>query len=235
MLSACKKTGPTSFTLKLRAKCGSQSFALGTPSTDAVGRVIILSNLEFYLSHIKLMHSDGSAVNVTDVALFNFYDTTGLSVTVNNIEGDFSGVSFSCGLDSLANDTTNANLYSPPNPLSASYGMYRPMLNYEFEDLEGKWDTVNIPYANMRNGLSYRIYSNRAFRQTVLNKSFSVSGSPYTLIMYLDVAQIFNNGITGSSINIVTEPYCSSSPADNPDILPAFASNFSHSFTFTGQ
>ena len=234
MLSACKKPGPTTFTLKLRAKYGSQSFALGTPNTDAAGRVIILSNLEFYLSHIKLIHSDGSTVNVADVALFSFYDSTGLSVTVKNIEGNFTGISFACGLDSLENDTTNANLYLPPNPLSANYAMYRPMLDYQFEELEGKWDAANIAYANMRYGLNYHIYSNRAYRQTVLNKSFSVSGSPCTLTMYLDVAQIFNNAITGSTINIVTEPYCSSSPADNPDILPVFANNFSNSFTFDG-
>jgi hypothetical protein len=231
-LSACKKEGPANFTLQLKAKYGNQSFALNSANVDAAGRYIVVENLTFYLSHIKLVRADGSMVNVANVWLFNFSDTTGLSVSVNNIQGDFKGISFACGLDSMTNDTTNPNLYSPPNPLSAAYNMYWPMLGYQFEELLGKWDTALIP--TMRNGLNYMMATNRAYRQTQLSKSFSVSGSPYTMVLYLDVAQIFNNTTTGQTVNIVTEPFSFSSPADNPVILPAFAGNFANSFTFYG-
>jgi hypothetical protein len=229
-LAGCHKTGPTSFTLQLKAKYGNQNFEINSVNTDQQGRYIDFTTLKFYLSHINLIKTDGSLVKVSDVAIFDFSDTTNLSVTVNNIQGDFSGISFVCGLDSLTNDTTTPRLYSAPNPLSGDYGMAWLMLNYQFEVLEAKWDTTPGPVYH--NALLYHIGTNAAYRQTVLNKSFTVKDNPYNMVIYLDAAQIFNNNTTGENLNIVTQGSTMSGSTDNPTVLTTFCNNFSHAFTF---
>jgi len=229
--AACKKDSSAPvFTLRIMGKYGNQSFTPNVPNTDAAGRYISFSLIRFYLSHINLIKSNGSLVNVAPVALFDLSDTALFSVSANNIQGSFTGISFVCGLDSLANDTTDP--YTNQGPLSGAYDMYWPMIKYQFETMQGKWDTANT--ASYPYGLLYHIGTNAAYRQTQLNQSISVSGNSTTLTLYLDIAQIFNNTATGETINIVTEPTSSSSLADNPAILPAFADNFSHAFTFAG-
>ena len=229
-LSSCKKDGPTTLTLQVSAKYGTQGFATHAANKDAAGRFIEISTLEFYLSHISLIKTDGSKLALTDVAVFNFNDSSTLSVSFKNIQGDFTGLSFGCGLDSAQNNS-NPNDYQAPNPLSADYGMAWPMIQkYQFESIEGKWDTAVMPI--MRNGLVYHIGTNQAYRTTQLNKIFSVKGSPTTLVLYLDVAQIFNNTTTGETLDIVTEPTSQSGSTDNPVILTTFADNFSKAFTF---
>ena len=232
MMWSCKKeTTKSNFTLQIKGKFGQQAFSFNSPVTDSTGKVIMFNTLQFYLSHINLIKSDGSLVNVAPVALFSFNDSM-LTVTGSNVPGNYRGISFSCGLDSLANDTTSPNLYLPPNPLSGSYNMYWPMIKYEFELVEAKWDTAQLPV--LRNAIVYHIGTNAAYRTVQLNQNFTVTGPAYNLVLYLDVAQIFNNSTTGESINFVTEPSAMSSPFDNPALLPAFADNFSHAFTFTG-
>ena len=229
-LSSCKKDGPTTLTLQVAAKYGTQSFAMNTANRDSAGRFIEFSTLEFYLSHLALVKSDGSKLALTDVAIFNFNDPTTLSLSFKNIQGDFTGISFGCGLDSAQNSSNPTN-YQSPNPLSADYGMAWPMIQkYQFESIEGKWDTAVMPI--MRNGLVYHIGTNPAYRTTQVNKIFSVKGSPSTIVMYLDIAQIFSNTTTGETLSIVTEPTSQSGPSDNPVILTTFADNFSKAFTF---
>jgi len=231
VFSACKKDGINSFTLQIKPRYGNQPFALEQANIDAQGRYIIMTTFRFYLSHINLVKSNGTQVNIAGNAFFSVDDSM-LTVTAKNIQGDFTGITFACGLDSLTNDTTTPNLYAPPNPLSGYYDMYWPMIKYEFEVLEGKWDTAVMPV--MRHGLVYHIGTNAAYRTTSLNQNFSINGSAYTMVLYLDVAQIFNNTTTGQTIDIATEPSSMSATTDNPVILPAFADNFSNAFSFNG-
>ena len=229
--SSCKKPGAT-FTLQIKAKYGTQDFRLNSTNIDPSGRYVQISALKFYLSHINLIKSNGSLVSLANVAIFDFSDTTALSISASNIQGDFSGISFACGLDSLANDTTDPLNYAMPNPLSGDYNMYWPMIKYQFEVLEGKWDTAVMPI--MRNTLVYHIGTNPAYRLAQLNKSFSVSNSNYNMVMYLDVEQIFNNTTTGETLNIgiLNQQSSMSSSTDNPAVLPIFVDNFSKAFTF---
>ena len=227
-LSSCKKNGAT-FTMQLKAKYGNQSFRLNSTYIDPAGRYVNMGTLKFYLSHINLIKSNGSQVKVMDIAIFDFSDTTALSVSVPNIDGSFTGISFACGLDSVTNTSDPLN-YSVPNPLAGDYNMYWSMLKYQFEVLEGKWDTQDSAF--LRNPLVYHIGTNTAYRQTQLNKSFSISSSNYNMVVYLDVEQIFNNTTTGETLDLVTESSTMSSSSDNPAVLPKFVDNFSKAFTF---
>ena len=82
-ISSCKPKEPKvaatpSFTLKMKAKYGNQPFALNSPNIDSAGRYIVMSSLQFYLSHISLVKTDGSKVSIADAAVFNFSDTATL-------------------------------------------------------------------------------------------------------------------------------------------------------------
>ena len=232
--SSCKKpkvnnTTTPAFTLQFKAKYGSQSFALNSPNIDSAGRYVAMTTLQFYLSHINLIKTDGSKVLLADAAIINFSDSVTLSISVNTLQGDFTGLSFGCGLDSNQNKATpNDSLF--PNPFSGDWGMYWDMNTaYRFEVMEGKW--ASTPTSTMPNYLAYHIGNNIAYRQTQVNKNFSVCcNAPYTLTLYLDVQQIFSNNITGETINIVTQPETSSGVGDDPAIAAAFADNFSKAF-----
>ena len=228
-LSSCKKPGAT-FTLQLKAKYGAQDFRINSTYVDPLGRYVNIGTLKFYLSRINLIKNNGSLVKVTDLAIFDFSDTTALSISVPNINGSFTGISFACGLDSVTNDTADPLNYSVPNPLAGDYNMYWSMLKYQFEILEGKWDTQDTAF--LHNPLVYHIGTNAAYRQTQLNKSFSISSNNYNMVVYLDVEQIFNNATTGETINLVTESSTMSSSTDNQAVLPKFVDNFSKAFTF---
>jgi hypothetical protein len=238
ILSGCKPkpapSGPTTFTLQMNLKYGNQNMDMNTDYMDSTGRYVTFNYFQFLLSHINLIKADGSTVNVANVAIFDFDPGASLvSVTANNVEGNFTGISFACGLDSATNNIDSAGAWLYPNPLSGQFNMAWIMLQYQFELVEGKWDTAELPL--MRNGLFYHIGTAPAYRPNIqLNKSFTVSGSPYTLNMYLDVAQIFKNTTTGERLNMATEGESQSATTDNPVVLTTFADNFSHSFTFTG-
>ncbi len=240
IISSCKKKEPkvqpsntSAITLVIKAKYGTQSFALNSPNIDTAGRYLTMSALQFYLSHINLIKTDNTTVSFDSVAIVDFSDTTTLSITANIAPGSFTGISFGCGLDSIQNmNNANDTSWHFPNPYSYLWQMYWDMFSaYRFEVMEGKWaptSTSNMPYP-----LIYHIGTNAASRQTKLNKSFSVCcNTPYTLTLYLDVQQIFSNSTTGEYINIVTEPETASGSADNPAIMTTFADNFSKAFTF---
>ena len=229
--TSCKKNKTATVTLIMNAKYGTQNFALNSANVDTAGRYITMTSLKFYLSHINLIKTDGSAVSVADLAIFDFNDASTLSISIKNVEGDFKGMSFGCGLDSNQNKAA-ANDSVFPNPYSGLWDMYWDMNSaYRFEVMEGKWATT--PTSNMPDFLAYHLGTNAAYRQTQLNKSFSVCcGTPCTLNLYLDIQQIFSNNSTGEYINIVTEPETSSGFGDNPVILTTFADNFSKAFTF---
>src|ERR1035441_7128768 len=61
IISSCKKKEPkvqpsntSAITLVIKAKYGTQSFALNSPNIDTAGRYLTMSALQFYLSHINL-------------------------------------------------------------------------------------------------------------------------------------------------------------------------------------
>lgn len=239
-MSSCKPKEPqspatSSFTLKMKAKYGNQPFALGTANIDSAGRYIVINTLQFYLSNISLIKTDGSKTNIDSLSIFVFSDTASLSVTVNNVTGDFTGISFGCGVDSLHNTDRTDSVF--PNPYSGLWGMYWSMLNYRFEVMEGKWDTAAYINGGMRNALGYHVGTNVSYRQTQLNKAFSVCcGTNTSLVLYVDVAKIISNPTTGEAIDIATQSYTNSSGVTDPPAtlvtMRIFADNFSNAFTF---
>ena len=127
-ISSCHKPKDGSFTLQLKAKYGNQSFAVNTPNTDPQGRRIQIDNLKFYLSHIKLIKTDNSEVELKDVMLCDLGNPNSLSFNNADVKGDFKAIKFSCGVDSVQNLTDPLSVPSS-NPLSSDNNMYWSWLN----------------------------------------------------------------------------------------------------------
>ncbi|HWB64979.1 MAG TPA: MbnP family protein [Chitinophagales bacterium] len=214
--------------LQMSSKYGDQSFALNSFNTDPQGRYLKVQNLAFYLSHIQLVKTDNSVVDLDTVAIFNFDIPATLSVTYKNIPiGEYKKIIYWNGVDSLQNlhDPGDPNLLSP---LSGGYDMWWPMLLYRFETMDAKWDTQDTL---LRHGLTYHIGTNAIYRSGQVDGNFSVTGGNTTnLNMVLDVKKIFypdNN----DSIDLVNEGQTQCSNASELAIAAHFADNFSQAFS----
>jgi hypothetical protein len=235
--AGCKKTKTGTFVLQLKGSWGSQGFVEDSFYVDPAGHVLTFSNFTFYLSHINLVKTDGSIVSAAPVAYFSFNNPGVLTVQLNNVDGDFKALTFGCGVDSIQNlfnpgaqavlDTISAD-----NPLNGNFNMHWPMLNYEFEVVDGKWDTAALPL--MRNPLTYHIGTNAVYHNTTVNHSFSVCcGKTTTLNLNLDVRKIFYGNT--DTLN-VADPLQSTTQMgiyDRPSTGATFALNFSQAFSIT--
>ncbi len=227
--AGCKKSKSV-FTLQLKGKYGSQSFALNTFNADTTGVVVGIKALQFYISNINLIKTDNSTVVITDVALIDFSNPSSLTIKLEGVEGNFKGIVFGCGLDSAQNATPYP--LTAPGVLNNAYGMYWGMNNfkYRFEVMEGAWDTAVLP--DMRYGLIYHIGLDSNYRQVQLNKNFTVCcGNPATLSVYLDVRKIFHGDTQTINIAAVNTDDVTST-SDAPALAAKFAGNFSKAFGF---
>jgi len=233
-ISACKPEKKTmgNLNIELKAKYGDQNFSLNTTQTDPAGRRVLIDKLKFYLSHITLIKTDNSEVEVKDVAFFSFESPLSLTLNVSSSEGNFKAIRFGCGLDSVQNETDPLAVPSE-HPLSNDNDMAWPMIKYRFEVLEGKSDTTAGQSGTLTNPILYHIGTNTCYRQTMLPHDFSVCcGKPTTLTIYVDVKKIFYGDT--QTLDIISEG-TSQTSLNNPveqAIAVKFADNFSQAFGF---
>jgi hypothetical protein len=197
--------------------------------------VIAVTAFKFFLSNISLVKTNNDTVNVSAVSYLDFSMPSTLTIQINNIaSGEYKGISFGCGLDSIQNNTNIASIDSTDysSPLSSQYDMYWPMLKYRFEVFEGEWATSKAALANNQTGLTYHIGGNSYYRLTQLNQNFSICcGNTTTLNLNMDVQKLFY--ASADTLSIVTENYTVCSPTDNPVVAPTFATNFSQAFSLS--
>jgi len=245
----CKKKPKTEATpvtgtmqIKINATYGGGYFAVSEGSIDTfnidpANLYIQVETLQFFLSHIYLIGSD-TMVKLSDVSFFDLGNPTTLTLTVPNVpQGNFTGIVFNCGVDSLM-DTISPVASTCPYQLSygAAEGLHWPMLNYVFEFMQGKWGTGFTDSTNVTggSGFAYHIGGNQFYRGPVtLSSSFSVCcNETTTKTLTLDVKKIFYNGNT-EILNVNTQGYSMSSPdsADEVQVANLFSTNFSQAFS----
>src|ERR1043165_1510324 len=196
-----KKTGTV--TVQVKAKYGNQAFALNTPNTDPNGRRIQVDNFKFYLSHIKLVKTDNSEVEIRDVILCDMSNPLSLTFNAGFINDNFKAIRFSCGIDSVQNATDPNTITGDSNPLSNASDMYWPWLKYKFQSMEARVDTTTNATGTFTWYPIYHIGSNAYYRTTELSKIFSVCCSDeYKLNVVLDVEKIFFGAQT---LDIISE------------------------------
>ncbi len=218
-LASCRKD-PATLTLTVQPKWGTDNLQLNT--TYAVnGGYLQFHNLGLYLSHIKLIKTDNSEVEADSVALM-WYTGSEIKIKLSPIEGDYKGIKFGVGLDSIQNNINPADV----DPQSAYYdnSLYWAMnLEHLFIQMEGASGTQS----NLGSIFFYHIGTDPMYRTATANKTFSVSaGQNTSLTLNADVSKVFNGT---NAVNVITEPTTHST--DNVATAQKVADNFSQIFT----
>jgi hypothetical protein len=201
---------------------------------DSAGRKLRVSALRFFVSHIKLVGNDNSLTEVDSVELIDFANPLFMSFNYTNLKGDYKGIQFGCGVDSLQNldDPSLVPVNSPLSNTLNTENMYWGMggLNYRFEVFEGYWDTGAITsFLQLQRFYAYHIGLNSNYRHSQVNESFSICcGNTTTATVYLDIDKIFY-GKT-EQINLSTEGGTQTTDSIGRTLAPIFADNFSQAF-----
>ncbi len=141
LLNGCKEPDSnTTASIVLVPKWGNSDFALNTLYPNTAGDSLRFSKMKLFLSEISLIKSDGSKELIKDIAYFNMTqsDPTILSATSSIFPpGDYTGISFNCGITDAQNNTDPTQV-SCPNPLCADNEMYwGATLKYTYTKIEG--------------------------------------------------------------------------------------------------
>jgi hypothetical protein len=219
--------------INVQANFGSRPLVLDDWYTDPDNRYMKVESLLFYLSHMYLVKNDNSLVKATDLQFFDASNPGTLSITVPGVSGDYSGITFYCGVDSITDSICHNESYVPTalQP-GLEPGMYWTMLRWQFEHVDGVWgaDTSVTSF----NPMVYHVGGyNSMYHAVSLNSAFSVCcGSTTTKTLILDYEKIFYNG-NNQVMNITTQNF-TYSDIDSVGEVPIalqFASNFSQAFS----
>jgi hypothetical protein len=230
ILSSCG--GPHnqgSLTMKFNPMFGSNNILLNHTYSAPDGKYYNFQDFKFFLSHIKLVHSDGSMVEVSPMAYISLDDAAALNIPLTNTQGSYIGMQFNIGLDSVQNAMA-PNVSDSTNPLFANHYMTwgNPVLEYVFIQLDGYGD--NNPHPSTI--FSYHVGTNPFYTPVhTISKSFSVtSGNQTVLVLNADIQKIFYG--TGTSINVLTSPFTATSQDGSDTALArTFINDFSQTFS----
>ena len=231
-ISSCHKPSSNggSLTLKINPMFGSHAFVLNQVLEAPDGKYYNFGNYKFYLSHIKLVHSDGSTVEVNPVAYFSADDSRTWNVTLTNTPGSYTGIQFNIGLDP-AQDTTIGNVSDSTSPYWANNFTYwgTSAMGYVFVQVDGYGDTVANPTTS--NLIVYHIGTQANYTTGItMSKNFSTSTNAQTVItMNADLQKEFYNSPDTGVINILTNPVTQTS--DNPALAHTFITYFPKIFS----
>lgn len=227
ILSSCgHKDGKGSLTLKFNPMFGSSTLRLNRTYQATDGKYYNFSKLRLFLSHIKLVRTDASTVELKPLVYISMSDSTTLSIPLGDSVGSFTGIQFSVGMDSVQNNTDPAS-YSDPNMVEAinDFMYWDASRKFVYIQLEGVADTVPNPTAS--SGVSYHVGTDPFYRTVSLSKTFSTSASgATTLTLNTDIQKIFTGA---NGINIFVNP--STQTTDYPGVAQTFMSNLSQSFS----
>jgi len=227
-LSSCGHKSPTSGTLvlKLNPMLGSNAIALNHVYPCLDGNNYNFQDFKFFLSHIKLMYTNGDSVEVEPIAYFSLDDPACMSISVSAPIGSYKGIRFNVGLDPTQ-DAMPQNMTDTTNPLSYSHYMTwgDTTKKYVFTYIDGYADNTSNPQTAFEYHVGTAPYYTTA---PVLAKNFSVSGGSQTLVLNAQVQNIFYG--SSSSINIATQYYTETGSSDDP-VAFKFIDDFSQIFS----
>lgn len=218
-LASCRKD-PATLSLTVQPKWGSDNLRLNTVYSSTYG-YMNFSSFGMYLSHIKLVKTDNSEVEVDSMALINYADNA-IKIDLRAVEGSYKGIKFGIGLDSLQNSISPAQVddhsaYKPDV-------LYWPLgLDHLFIAMEGHSGSTS----SLGNIFFYHIGTNAMYRTTEVDQPFSIAaGSSTDLTLAADVSKVFS-GVNG--VNVLTQPGTHST--DSVGIAAKVADNFTQIFT----
>lgn len=227
-LSSCRHDTNGYLRLQLNPMFGSNPMRLKTTYQSPDGRYYYFSRYQMFLSHIKLIRTDGSSVEVSPLVYFGLNDSSSVTpiVTITNPTGTFTAVQFSIGVDSIQENATESS--DPNNPQFADNDMYwGTFLQYVFVKMEGAADTVTPPIQS----ISYHIGTQPYYTTVTINKSFSTSAStPTTLVLNADFQKLFYG--RSNTINILDPMQTFTNTTRYPTLAQKFIIDLQAIFSF---
>jgi len=219
-------------TLKINPMFGSHAFALNQVFEAPDGKYYNFANYKFYLSHIKLVHSDGSTVEVSPVTYFSADDSRTWDITLANTPGSYTGIRFNIGLDSAQDATTpDAVTTDSLNPYWGNNYTYwgNAALQYVFVQVDGYGDTVANPTTSSI--IEYHVGTQANYTVVAsLAKNFSTATNTQTVLnVNADLQKVFYNSPDTGVINILTTPVTQTT--DNPALAHTFITYFPKIFS----
>ncbi len=234
-ISSCHKSGSQSgkVVLKLNPMFGSAKLNLNQvygPTPD--GKYYDFTKFYLYLSHIRLVRSDASSVEVAPWVFIGLDDSTTLTIPLADSLGSFVGLQFGIGVDSVQDNTDPGTITSANLLESINDEMYwSSTLKFVFVQLEGMADTTPNPQGV--SGIRYHVGTPPYYTTVPLTSSmaFSVSASGQTtLTLSTDIQRIFYGP---NAINILSTP--GTQTTDFPAVAQTFMSDFAQSFSLTAN
>ena len=155
--------------------------------TNAAGYKMSVSRLQYYLSNFNLIGSDGTPNPVSGVYYLDAKDSNFTSITFTGVpNGNYKGLTFLIGLDSLTNKTYNLPATPENNnmewPVTMGGGYHFMKLEGYFIDSTGTW------------GYNMHLGSNGyAVNISLPNKPFTISSTPSTVQLKMNIAEWFKN------------------------------------------
>jgi hypothetical protein len=227
LISSCHKpSNQGNIVLKFNPMFGPNNLMLNTQYQSPDGRYYNFEDFKFFISHIKLIHSDNSSVEVSAVQYISLDDSYTLSIPMSCPQGTYTGIQFYIGLDSVQ-DAVSPDATDTGSPVFVNHYMTWGIssLEYVFVQIDG----LAGGNANPTSPMEYHVGTSPYYTASpVLAKSFSVSGGGQTVItLTAQVQNIFYN--SPGAINVLTNPVTQTT--DNPALAHTFISDFSQIFS----
>lgn len=172
LLTACKKEATTveidpnrkgSVMLYFDNRAGAQDLILNSSTyQNALGQDLAVSKFNYYISNIKLLNKDGSTYTYpkdNSYFLIQETDASTQSIKLSNVpEGDYSGVVFTLGVDSLKSMSKIAERSGVLDPSAGGADMYWGWNSgYIFLKMEGSSSFAPLDSTTMQRPLEYHI------------------------------------------------------------------------------
>ena len=197
ILSSCKKdnTGTVqpsvnngSLTINFSYRFDSLSLQTDTVKyKNAAGYKMSVSRLQYYVSKINLVNTDGVPYSINQAFYLDAKDSNFSSIILTGIPfGSYKDVSIIIGLDSSMNKTyylpatVENNNMEWPTAMGGGYHFMK--LEGSFVDSTGTWG-YNMHLGTTGNAVSI----------TLLNKTFSISSTPANIQLKMNVSEWFKN------------------------------------------
>lgn len=198
-MSACDETSEPdhNLTFKVNPLVNGQSFKLNTDYISPENQRFKYEKFAFYLSKVKLIKSDGTEHQISEVLWYNLGNPETVKIMLP--EGDYTALQFSIGLDEIMNASDPAT-FSEEHPLSYSQNNYWTWASkYIFAKLEGRCDN-NPDGASYESAFSYHLGLDTLYREKTVSRKINISNSEIVnLDLKVNVKKIFEN------IDIVTD------------------------------
>ena len=203
---------------QLKHLAGSEELNFLFPYFAPDGRVFKINSLKYYISNISFIRKDGTKELIENKIIYITLDS--LRIFIGNIDpGNYTGLEFCIGLDSLTNETIPTD-YDNHHPLGENnILMFWPNgLGYQFLQMAGQVDTSIVADSLVDSDFLIQIGTNPLKRSVNLDLAFTAGNNEN---LYFSLSADYRNLLTGldlqseHSTQTIVNPAVANKIADN--------------------